>query len=116
MGSKHAAKYDRIGQAYYDAAAMTRQEFETAIQRAQKELQGLEERRKAREIKERERGGEGRREAAKNRPTEGNRYAIVRAGGERDADGEVDSGRVLKRGLVITCRESASAPGFPAAP
>ena len=31
MGSKHAAKYDRIGQAYYDAAAMTRQEFETEI-------------------------------------------------------------------------------------
>ena len=47
MGSKHAAKYDRIGQAYYDAAAMTRQEFDTAVQRAQKELQGLEERRKA---------------------------------------------------------------------
>ena len=54
MGSKHAAKYDRIGQDYYDAAAMTRQEFDTAIQRAQKELQGLEERRKARETKERE--------------------------------------------------------------
>lgn len=54
MRSNHAAKYDRIGQAYYDAAAMTRQEFDTAIQRAQKELQGMEERRKAREIKERE--------------------------------------------------------------
>lgn len=115
MGSKHAAKYDRIGQDYYDAAAMTRQEFDTAIQRAQKELQGLEERRKAREIKEREVAA-GVEKQQKNRPTEGNRYAVVRAGGERDADGEVDSGRVLKRGLVTTCRESASAPGFPAAP
>ncbi len=54
MRSNHAAKYDRIGQAYYDTAAVTRQEFDTAIQRAQKELQGLEERRKARETKERE--------------------------------------------------------------
>ncbi len=51
MGSRHAAKYDRIGQAYYDTAAVTRQEFDTAIDRARKELQGLEERRKARESK-----------------------------------------------------------------
>lgn len=49
--SRHVAKYDRIGQAYYDTAAAVRQEFEATAQRAQETLRGLEERRQARERK-----------------------------------------------------------------
>ncbi|MDO5030090.1 MAG: hypothetical protein Q4E11_05845 [Corynebacterium sp.] len=49
--SRHTAKYDRIGQTYYDTAAAVRQEFESTAQRAQEKLRGLEERRQARERK-----------------------------------------------------------------
>lgn len=51
LPSSHMAKYDRIGQSYYDTAAAVRQEFEATVQRAQEKLRGLEERRQARERK-----------------------------------------------------------------